>query len=102
MIELFTALDDERTGEVRELGIQTPASEAEAIVMHQGTRERNLQYRQKLLDRAASILSAKQLDTLRRDIDLRAAGMERSWEFSRAQGTLVQRDADGCVRSWMP
>jgi hypothetical protein len=102
MIELYTALDEERWGEVRDKGIQSPTNEAEAIEMHQGTKERNVEYRQKLLDRAAPILSPKQLDILRRDSDQRAASMERSWEYLRSEGKLVQRNANGCVTSYMP
>ena len=69
MVELYTALDEERWGEVREKGIQIQGAtnEAEAIEMHQGTKERDVRYRQKLMDRAAAILSPKQLDILRRD-----------------------------------
>jgi hypothetical protein len=99
MIELYTALDEERGGEVR--GIQPPTNEAEAIEMHQAFKERDVRYRQKLIDRAASILSPKQLDILRRDSEQRAAGMERVWEYQRSQGKLVQTDADGCVTSYM-
>jgi hypothetical protein len=101
MIELYTALDEERWGEVREKGIQSPTNEAEAIEMHQGTKERDVRYRQKLMDRAASILSPKQLDILRRDSEQRAANMERGWEYLRSEGKLVQTDASGCVTpSW--
>ncbi len=99
MIELYTALDEERWGEVREKGIQPPTNEAEAIEMHQGTSERDARYRQKLMDRAASILSPKQLDILRRDSEQRAANMERGWEYLRSEGKLVQTDANGCVTS---
>ncbi len=102
MIELYAALDEERWTEVREKAVQSPTSEAEAVEMHHGTRERNVHYRQKLLDRAASILNARQLDILRRDSEQGAAGMERAWEYTRSQGKLIQIDADGCVRSYMP
>jgi hypothetical protein len=100
MIELYTALDEERATEVRDKGIQPPSNEAEAIEMHEGTKERRVRYRQKLLDRAGSILSAKQLEILRRDSELRAANLERGWEYLRSKGELVQTDGDGCVRSY--
>ena len=102
LIELYTALEEERAAEVRERGIQAPTNEAEAIEMHEGTRERDVQYRQKLMDGAGSILSAKQMEVLRRDSEHRAAGMEREWEFARSQGQLVQKDANGCVRGYQP
>lgn len=102
LIELYTALDEERAGEVHEKAIQPPTNEAEAIEMHQGTKERNVQYSQKLMDRAASILSAKQTDILRRDSEHRAANMERQWALLRSEGKLVQTDANGCVTSYMP
>jgi hypothetical protein len=102
MIELYTALDEEGWGEVREKAIQSPTSEAEAIELHQGNKERMVRYRQKLIDRAASILSPKQLDILRRDSEQKAANVERGWEYLRSQGKLVQTDANGCVTSYSP
>jgi hypothetical protein len=101
MIELYTALAEERGGEMSEKGIQSPTNEAEAIETHQASKERTVRYRQKLMDRAASILSPKQLDILRRDSEQRAASMERSWEYLRSHGKLVQTDANGCVTAYM-
>ena len=102
MVELYTAFAEEALEEARGQVLQPPANEAEAIVMHQGNKEREVQYHQKLMDRAASTLSAKQLEVLRRDSDQRAADRERQWEQQRSQGQLVHKDADGCVTSWMP
>ncbi len=102
MIELYTALDEEGWGEGREKGIQPPTNEAEAIEMHQASKERMVRYRQKLMDRAAPILSPKPLDILRRDSEQRAANMERDWKYRRSEGKLVQTDANGCVTSYMP
>jgi hypothetical protein len=102
MIELYTALGEETWGEVREKGIQPPTNQAEAIEMHQASKERTVRYRQKLVDRAAPILSPKQLDILRRDSEQKAASMERGWEHLRSQGKLVLTDANGCVTSYMP
>jgi hypothetical protein len=101
MTELYTALDVERGGEMREKGIQSPTNEAEAIEMHQASIERAVRYRQKLVDRAASILSPRQLDILRRDSEQKAANRERAWEYLRSEGKVVQTDANGCVTAFM-
>jgi hypothetical protein len=102
MVELYTALAEEAMEEARGQVLEPPTNEAEAIVKHQGNKEREVQYHQKLMDRAASILSAKQLEVLRRDSDQRAADRERQWEQQRSLGQLVHKDADGCVTSWIP
>ncbi len=102
MVELYTALNEEAVEEARGQAREPPTNEAEAIELHQRNQERSVGERQKLLERAAAILSAKQLDILRRDSELRAASMERGWEHLRSQGKLVQADANGCVTSYMP
>ena len=96
---MYTALTEERAAEVRDQGIQIPRTEAEAIALHQGTRERDAQYLQKLMDRAASILNAKQREILGHDAEIRAAARERAWERERSDGQLIWRDADGCLRA---
>jgi hypothetical protein len=102
MVELYTALAEDGLEEARGQVLEPPTNEAEAIEWHQGNKEQNVRHGNKLLERAATILSAKQLEVLRRDSDQRAADRERQWEQQRSQGQLVHKDADGCVTSWMP
>jgi len=104
LIGLYTTADEEwvREVQVQDKGLQPPTSEAEAIELHPGNKERELQYRQRLIDRAAPILSARQLDILRHDFEHQAAARELEWERHRSRGDLVQIDSDGCVTSYHP
>jgi hypothetical protein len=102
MVELYTALDEEAVEEMRGQVVQPPTNEAEAIEWHQGTKEQNVRQRHKLLERAATFLSAKQLEVLRRHSEQKAAAREQQWEQRRSQGQLVHKDANGCLTSFMP
>jgi hypothetical protein len=102
MAELYGTLEEQRRDETQGLEAQAPASEAEAIEQHQVTKERDERYQQKLIERAASILDAKQLEILRSESEQRAAFFEQQWELRRSQGKLVVRDERGCVMSYAP
>ena len=100
MADLYATLEEQRRDETQGLEAQAPTSEAEAIEQHQVTRERDVRYQQRLMERAASILDAKQLEILRSASEQRAAMFEQTWELRRSLGKLVMRDKRGCVMSY--